>query len=379
MDSNKTGGATGTTREHILHAPSYLHDWLLELTTPMFGGSIPPALRHGVINPLVKDHNRFRAINLLETTYKLGDPQASTLFLFCQHLTLMLVEKYGGPGFPLPPTPLPPGCEGPLPPPLPVKVLSYADDTKPIDTTLKGVLQSISHHHTPGTEIPSPPPSILALDAYGTFAPQFPTILPHIKDFRFLGHRLQQSPAPDPLNPNLYLPGSHHSEIYAMHLATKRSFEFVATSRNSSTKQLREAARANLIPRITGIQQHAPPLPTIIEEIDESLTKLALNSIDLSIHESSLKPLSRAVCSPADQGGLGLPSLRASIIHRQSNLIQAALRSKHPWLSFMRHKNQTHLRSSLQGQPSNGVPTASEPYSRFSPKPIAHSPALAVP
>ncbi|KAJ1467101.1 hypothetical protein T484DRAFT_1987058, partial [Baffinella frigidus] len=229
----------------------------------------------------------------------------------------------------------------------------------------------------PGTEIPSPPPSILALDAYGMFAPQFPTILPHTKGFRFLGHRLQQSPAPDPSNPNLNLPGSHHSEIYAMHLATKRSFEFIATSRNSSTKQLREAARANLIPRITGIQQHAPPLPTIIEEIDESLTDLTLNSIGLSIHESSMKTLSRTVCSPADQGGLGLPSLRASIIHRQSNLIQAALRSKHPWLSFMRHKNQTHLHSSRQGQPSNGVPTASEPYSRSSPQPNAHSPAVA--
>jgi hypothetical protein len=271
-----------------------------------------------------------------------GDPQASTLFLFCQHLTLMLVEKYGGPGFPLPHTPLPPGCEGPLPPPLPVKVLSYADDTKPIDTTLKGVMQSMSMATLgqsiqglrnngskalltipPGVEIPSPPPSILALDAYGTFGPHFPTLLSHTKGFRFLGHRLQQCPAPDPLNSNHNLPGSHHSEILAMHLSSIRSFQFIATSRNSSTKQLIEAARANFIPMITGIQQHGPPLPTIIEEADEALTRLAANSIDLPLHDSSLKTLAQTVCSPADQGGLGLPSLRSSIIHRQSNLIQS--------------------------------------------------------
>jgi len=68
MDSNKICGSLGITLKHLLN----------DLTCLMFTGEIPPSLRHGTINPYVKDHHRFRAINLLKPIYKLVSGAFST-------------------------------------------------------------------------------------------------------------------------------------------------------------------------------------------------------------------------------------------------------------------------------------------------------------
>jgi len=134
-----------------------------------------------------------------------GDPAAAPYFLFLQHMTLELIEKYGGPGYPLPPAPLPPECEGPLPPPIPIKVFGYADDTDPIDVSLEGLIKSASiailgesiqyirNNGTkaliivpPGEQKPVIPPAFLGLDAHGIFGPHNPTLMEPSEAFRYL-------------------------------------------------------------------------------------------------------------------------------------------------------------------------------------------------
>ena len=183
-------------------------------------------------NPIGKSSNLY--ITLQGGTFQ-GDPGAPFFFNVCQNLVLELVEKHGGSGYPLPSPSHSPGLEAP-PPPIPINVFGFADDTNPAlretsgrlhpsgrvfslsMTTLGQGAQRIINNGSnagimlsPGTRPPVPPPSILAIDADGIFGPCCPKLLPTTEAIRFLGARFQHSPAPDPENPNLQLEGSTNS------------------------------------------------------------------------------------------------------------------------------------------------------------------------
>jgi hypothetical protein len=70
MPSGKTGGPSGTTREHYVHLPDFMLGKLLPLVRRIFEGQSPDRLRLGVISPLLKNDHKYRPVTLLEPLWK---------------------------------------------------------------------------------------------------------------------------------------------------------------------------------------------------------------------------------------------------------------------------------------------------------------------
>ena len=66
----KCGGASGITREHLLHLPDSALEHFVPIINTIIDGSCANRFKLGVIVPLLKDERRYRPVTLLESLWK---------------------------------------------------------------------------------------------------------------------------------------------------------------------------------------------------------------------------------------------------------------------------------------------------------------------